>query len=979
MEVEAIQQFNGGIIFVSFVISTIGSMTTLELLRRRTHIRGRKNWYLLLSAALAMGSVGIWSMHFIGNNSLTLLFPDHTQAYQLAYSGGYTFASLVVSVACMFISFSFVGVTEHVQVYRIFLSGILAGLGIVLMHYLGQFAIEYFHVIYKAPYVVGAAIIACTAVIAALWIFFKLREQWMNQWYKRLGCALIMALAVCGMHYTAMVGTTYRDNGDGAPPPNPLLPTPVLIGVICAVVVIACLSLFYIGVKCSMERIAEISDKKKKRLVVDLVLFDGSGRILVDIDGHVPTEEVLSNLEFKTNRQEFSPNHPLFIRLFQVVSQWSTTPTLEDYDRYSHSDEFNIAERRFHEATSCLMESLQLENASELGLLYESVIKTHTIIQPSLFQQKSMAVKQRLRGMRHGLNTPRLADNATEYGDAYSLSETDLATPTTITNTTWHVDPKNNTSTSSFDQASSIEAIGRKKHSSSTMHLDFEQQLSSTPSNNPYHSSGLEGDEERHIVLVRQLTSDKDIHRFMTHGYRFANTTFIAKVMAAKLQVPNDYLLKHFRDMHLLAQSSLRLSGSTSPRVMVGLLGLVDEGQTYDDVQMVVDKHSRYGFPMVELVYQDTGETVRHLLPEEKHLVAYTLQDHSLQHMADIDKYVDIQSRTSTATGRTSTNTIRTTDATLSFSSSIGALSASTTVKTNTSANFSASNLDEELAIRQQYYQHNVITSPMSPISPSSTLINPTNTATITHRFAKAMESASQRLIKTIGKNGTHLGLSGATLQAEVLDLPAFALTTGPCTLILYRTCLRTIGTLAAIQQHTVTEPIGCIPLQLAPPLAFAITQRAADHYQTDMTNNKPSWGTELEQQMLYGTFAHQNASLQPYQQIPQDQQTIKHNRGHSDSINMGKWKRSSTIADLSLSTPDMMTSLPPPPRAKRSRRPFSLDASGTKQPPFIAALTATKLQSMNETEPNLIILSPKDRFFWLDQIIIECLHSAVT
>jgi NO-binding membrane sensor protein with MHYT domain len=44
MEVEAIQQFNGGIIFVSFVISVIGSMTTLELLRRRTHFRGRNNW-----------------------------------------------------------------------------------------------------------------------------------------------------------------------------------------------------------------------------------------------------------------------------------------------------------------------------------------------------------------------------------------------------------------------------------------------------------------------------------------------------------------------------------------------------------------------------------------------------------------------------------------------------------------------------------------------------------------------------------------------------------------------------------------------------------------------------------------------------------------------------------------------------------------------------------------------------------------------
>lgn len=68
----------------------------------------------------------------------------------------------------------------------------------ILISSLGQFAIEYFHVYYKAPYVVGAVIIACTAVTAALWIFFKLREHWMNQWYKRLGCAIVMAVAVCG-------------------------------------------------------------------------------------------------------------------------------------------------------------------------------------------------------------------------------------------------------------------------------------------------------------------------------------------------------------------------------------------------------------------------------------------------------------------------------------------------------------------------------------------------------------------------------------------------------------------------------------------------------------------------------------------------------------------------------------------------------------------------------------------------------------
>jgi NO-binding membrane sensor protein with MHYT domain len=40
----ALQYYNGGIIFVSYVIAVVGAMTTLELLQRRTHIRGRYNW-----------------------------------------------------------------------------------------------------------------------------------------------------------------------------------------------------------------------------------------------------------------------------------------------------------------------------------------------------------------------------------------------------------------------------------------------------------------------------------------------------------------------------------------------------------------------------------------------------------------------------------------------------------------------------------------------------------------------------------------------------------------------------------------------------------------------------------------------------------------------------------------------------------------------------------------------------------------------
>lgn len=75
-----------------------------------------------------MACVGIWAMHYISNNSLTLSFDGDDQgSHQLSYSAGYTFASLAVAIACMFLAFTFVGITEEAQLVRTIPSGIFAG------------------------------------------------------------------------------------------------------------------------------------------------------------------------------------------------------------------------------------------------------------------------------------------------------------------------------------------------------------------------------------------------------------------------------------------------------------------------------------------------------------------------------------------------------------------------------------------------------------------------------------------------------------------------------------------------------------------------------------------------------------------------------------------------------------------------------------------------------------------------------------
>jgi NO-binding membrane sensor protein with MHYT domain len=55
--------------------------------------------------------------------------------------------------------------------------------------------------------VAASAAIAIVASIVALWLAFNLRGKW-----QMLGSALVMGVAVCGMHYTGMQAATFMPN-----------------------------------------------------------------------------------------------------------------------------------------------------------------------------------------------------------------------------------------------------------------------------------------------------------------------------------------------------------------------------------------------------------------------------------------------------------------------------------------------------------------------------------------------------------------------------------------------------------------------------------------------------------------------------------------------------------------------------------------------------------------------------------------------
>ncbi|KAI9468932.1 MAG: hypothetical protein EXX96DRAFT_589771 [Benjaminiella poitrasii] len=929
------KSYNGGIVFVSYLIAVVGAQTTLELLSRRTHIRGAYNWFLLTASAFTMGAVGVWSMHFVGNNSLTLVIRGET--YQLSYSAGYTFGSLAVAIVCMFLAFAFVGVTEEARIIRIVPSGIFAGLGIVCMHYMGQFAIDYFIVTYRIGYLLGAIVIACVAVTLALYTFFKLREKWSNLWYKRLGCAMLMALAVCGMHYTALVGTDFSRPNRGSMIPIPKLQTPALIGIIAAVIVAACLALLYISIKAGIKNLPSyIKNNTNKRLILDAVIFDPIGRVLVKVDGTLPMTEIIHNLEFNDTKKEFSSSHPLFVRLFETSfrkaslrfegsvglersSNVSATTTIEVYD---------AIESQFLEGCNSLCQELQLNNRVGLGILSDLVVSTNTISKSSssLFTSKDKKHRNLFRnssGIRiikqdnNKHRSQQTVSDDDDYDDDLSSSSPSSHNKGKTYYTKKYKWASANTTKRSFppdDEETVIESYSpsnnnNQRSSSGTTvvmmdgtHTEHRSSTSSETRSNystRHDDSVLVEDsdgEDKHIFCVSKLVQEKDVDHLLFQGFRFAEPVFIAKTMAAKLRIPTDHMRHYFGEMQQMVDSVCALTqhdwepsteapapnptvfkACTRNTVQIGAFVLINETTELSDMHTVVEKSRQFRFPLIQLRYSnDDGHDSPMQLGTDEIEFLHRLQGRSL---------FDVAHR--------------------------------------------MSQLVQELQEKH-------------PLQ------------TVPTQFMRGLERSAQQLLDSTSYSKTLYQAS--KLHGAVLNLAPFSLTTGPCQLIVFKSFVNAHGAMAAVN-HTTVESIKCVPLSIYRVLAAYLTDQAASIYQTSLQTFSPP--AYLLQQQIYRL---DNVTIDD---PPKEDQVTEHQESKETSA----------------------FSLPPPPRAKRSRFRLATNALlNNMSTDVLLSTAATPLQSgklackkqFELRESPLTVLPTQDRFWWINSIVEETLHSSM-
>jgi NO-binding membrane sensor protein with MHYT domain len=179
---------------IAYCVSVLGSfLGLLCAARAREYDGSRRRFGWLALSATALGGTGIWLMHFMAMIGFSVVGSD------IRYEVKLTALSALLAIVVVFLGLLILGVGPAAW-NRVLLGGIVTGLGVAGMHFIGMAAMRVDGSVGYSPLpVLASIVIAVTAATAALWFTIVARSTPVV-----LGAAMIMGVAVTGMHYVGM-------------------------------------------------------------------------------------------------------------------------------------------------------------------------------------------------------------------------------------------------------------------------------------------------------------------------------------------------------------------------------------------------------------------------------------------------------------------------------------------------------------------------------------------------------------------------------------------------------------------------------------------------------------------------------------------------------------------------------------------------------------------------------------------------------
>ncbi|MEZ6874842.1 putative bifunctional diguanylate cyclase/phosphodiesterase [Enterobacter sp. KBR-315C3_2022] len=192
------------LVAISFLVAFIASFVALDSAGKIRQASRKAALFWRLAGGVTLG-IGIWSMHFIG--MLSMKMPTI-----VSYHLWLTLASLGVAVLASTLAINIVVPGKSLSRFRLFLSTLILSSGVVAMHYVGMAALMLDKgIMWDRRIVLLSIAIAVAASGAALWLAFHLRDKYKGVVINRIAAAIVMAAAVCAMHYTGMSAAHFHD------------------------------------------------------------------------------------------------------------------------------------------------------------------------------------------------------------------------------------------------------------------------------------------------------------------------------------------------------------------------------------------------------------------------------------------------------------------------------------------------------------------------------------------------------------------------------------------------------------------------------------------------------------------------------------------------------------------------------------------------------------------------------------------------
>src|ERR1700761_6271389 len=222
------QQHDARLVALAAVLCFFACFTAMSMISRARGTENRARLMWLGAAAFAAGS-GIWATHFVG-----------MLAYKSPLTMGFDF-NLTLLSALVAIVLSGAGYWMSLSRPGPLLGGIVVGIGIGAMHFIGMAAVEIqADAIWNPAYVVASMLLGICLTAPAMYVARK-----ESSWRGMAGGALLFTLAIVSMHFTGMSALFYRP--DPLIAANGVVMAPMILALVVAPVAFLIMALGLVG------------------------------------------------------------------------------------------------------------------------------------------------------------------------------------------------------------------------------------------------------------------------------------------------------------------------------------------------------------------------------------------------------------------------------------------------------------------------------------------------------------------------------------------------------------------------------------------------------------------------------------------------------------------------------------------------------------------------------------------------------------